>query len=98
MTQQTYKMQQAACTAVDMLRRAARANDLTKAQMAQIVGVSVPTLDRRFGDGDLRLSQFLRLADAAGVKPSDAIRVCDDVLSLEHDQRITTAQTEEKGN
>ena len=81
MKEQTYIMQQASCNAVDYLRRAARANDLTKTQMAHIVGVSTPTLDRRFEDGDLRLSQFLKLAAAAGVKPSDAIRLCDDAVA-----------------
>lgn len=74
-------MQEAACSAVDYLRRAARANDLTKTQMAHIAGVSMPTLDRRFEDGDLRLSQFLKLAAAAGVKPSDAIKLCDDAVA-----------------
>ena len=74
-------MQEAACNAVDYLRRAARANDLTKTQMAHIAGVSTPTLDRRFEDGDLRLSQFLKLAAAAGVKPSDAIKLCDDAVA-----------------
>lgn len=74
-------MQEAACNAVDYLRRAARANDLTKAQMAHVAGVSTPTLDRRFEDGDLRLSQFLKLAAAAGVKPSDAIKLCDDAVA-----------------
>lgn len=77
----TYIMQEAACNAVDYLRRAARANDLTKTQMAHIAGVSTPTLDRRFEDGDLRLSQFLKLAAAAGVKPSDAIKLCDDAVA-----------------
>lgn len=79
--EQTYIMQEAACNAVDYLRRAARANDLTKAQMAHVAGVSTPTLDRRFEDGDLRLSQFLKLAAAAGVKPSDAIKLCDDAVA-----------------
>ena len=79
--EQTYIMQEAACNAVDYLRRAARANDLTKAQMAHVAGVSTPTLDRRFEDGDLRLSQFLKLAAAAGVKPSDAIKLCDDAVT-----------------
>lgn len=79
--EQTYIMQEAACSAVDYLRRAARANDLTKTQMAHIAGVSMPTLDRRFEDGDLRLSQFLKLAAAAGVKPSDAIKLCDDAVA-----------------
>lgn len=79
--EQTYIMQEAACNAVDYLRRAARANDLTKAQMAHIAGVSTPTLDRRFEDGDLRLSQFLKLAAAAGVKPSDVIKLCDDAVA-----------------
>lgn len=79
--EQTYLMQEAACNAVDYLRRAARANDLTKAQMAHVAGVSTPTLDRRFEDGDLRLSQFLKLAAAAGVKPSDAIKLCDDAVA-----------------
>lgn len=79
--EQTYIMQEAACNAVDYLRRAARANDLTKTQMAHIAGVSTPTLGRRFEDGDLRLSQFLKLAAAAGVKPSDAIKLCDDAVA-----------------
>ena len=79
--EQTYIMQEAACSAVDYPRRAARANDLTKTQMAHIAGVSMPTLDRRFEDGDLRLSQFLKLAAAAGVKPSDAIKLCDDAVA-----------------
>lgn len=79
--EQTYIMQEAACNAVDYLRRAARANDLTKTQMAHVAGVSTPTLDRRFEDGDLRLSQFLKLAAAAGVKPSDAIKLCDDAVA-----------------
>ncbi len=79
--EQTYIMQEAACTAVDYLRRAARANDLTKTQMAQIAGISTPTLNRRFEDGDLRLSQFLKLAAAAGVKPSEAIKLCDDAVT-----------------
>lgn len=49
--------------------------------MAHVAGVSTPTLDRRFEDGDLRLSQFLKLAAAAGVKPSDAIKLCDDAVA-----------------
>lgn len=92
--EQTYIMQEAACNAVDYLRRAARANDLTKAQMAHVAGVSTPTLDRRFEDGDLRLSQFLKLAAAAGVKPSDAIKLCDDAVATYNQSATALADKE----
>lgn len=62
--------------------------------MAHIVGVSTPTLDRRFEDGDLRLSQFLKLAAAAGVKPSDAIKRCDDAVATYNQSAESLADRE----
>ena len=62
--------------------------------MAHVAGVSTPTLDRRFEDGDLRLSQFLKLAAAAGVKPSDAIKLCDDAVATYNQSATALADKE----
>lgn len=72
-----YKVKEASALAVERLRREARANDLTKSRMADAIGISRPTLDSRLENGDMKLTEFLSLAIASNLKPSEAIRCCD---------------------
>ena len=74
-------VKEASGAAVDGLRRAAKANDLTKTRMAEAIGVSRPTLDSRLESGDMKLTEFLHLAVAAKKKPSEAMVCCDNILA-----------------
>lgn len=76
----SYIVKEASCAAVDGLRRAAKANDLTKTRMAAAIGVSRPTLDARLESGDMKLTEFLHLAVAAKQKPSEALACCDYII------------------
>ena len=77
----SYIVKEASGAAVDGLRRAAKANDLTKTRMAEAIGVSRPNLDSRLESGDMKLTEFLHLAVAAKKKPSEATVCCDNILA-----------------
>lgn len=82
MKEPSYKtIEESAAHAIDNLRRAAQAEDMTKKSMAAAIGISRPTLGARFNDGDMKLSEFLKLSFAAGKTPSEMLKCCDAMLT-----------------
>lgn len=72
-----------AAKAVDEVFRANRAAGHSKSSLAEALGISRPTLDSRLSEGDMKLTEFLKMAGMAGVKPSKAIACCDSIVTTE---------------
>ncbi|MCI1984109.1 MAG: hypothetical protein LKJ47_04990 [Bifidobacteriaceae bacterium] len=66
---------------IDELRKTALANEQTKTKLSETLNISRPTLNARFNDGDMKLTEFVELAVAVGKKPSKVIERCDALVS-----------------
>ena len=55
--------------AVDGLRREARAAEVPQADIGQVIGKSRQTVNVKFRSGDMRLTEFVNIAQSLGISP-----------------------------
>lgn len=55
--------------AVDGLRREARAAEVPQAVIGQVIGKSRQTVNVKFRSGDMRLTEFVNIAQSLGISP-----------------------------